>query len=68
VALTLAERGPSASGPERARDAGARALDHEREMAWRRVAERLLRALGPGKIDVDSLSAFLDCSTVTPLA
>jgi hypothetical protein len=68
VALTLADRGPSASGPERAREAGARALDHEREMTWRRVAERLPRALRPGGIDVGSLSAFLDRSTVTPLA
>jgi hypothetical protein len=40
----------------------------EDSMTWRRVAERLLRALRPGGIDVDSLPGFLDCSTVTPLA
>jgi glycosyltransferase involved in cell wall biosynthesis len=45
--------------PERARDLGALAREHSRLFTWRKVAERLLRALAIPGVDGDALAGFL---------
>jgi glycosyltransferase involved in cell wall biosynthesis len=45
--------------PDRAREAGARALARAQLLSWRQVAERLLRAARIPGVDSSSLAAFL---------
>jgi glycosyltransferase involved in cell wall biosynthesis len=45
--------------PDTAHELGERARAHSALLTWRAVAERLLRALRPPGVDIDSLSEFL---------
>lgn len=45
--------------PETARRLGERAYERSKLLTWRAVAERLLRALRPGGIEIDGLAQFL---------